>query len=188
MAYNTILGVNSLGERLNFDNASTKANAGSQYHFDSKVGERLASFTLTIFSSSSQSVHTVCSSAEAGSYCEEVEAVSVGANSKHARSSRPERDLSPSSIYSLNEPRSSLIPAAAAVIGAPSQPSIATASSATSESAEHRPAAGTSTAAGERFHLFMDNLRQILSDDVPTSNEEASKSTRSHVASRQRKT
>lgn len=32
-----VAGVNSLGERLNYDNASTKANAGSQYHFDSKV-------------------------------------------------------------------------------------------------------------------------------------------------------
>jgi len=47
-------GIASIGDRCNYEEASTKAMSGSQYCYDDK------------------SVHTVCSAAEAASYCEEV--------------------------------------------------------------------------------------------------------------------
>ncbi|KAI6230354.1 RBR-type E3 ubiquitin transferase [Aphelenchoides fujianensis] len=135
---------NSLGERLNYDNASTKANAGSHYQFDSK------------------SVHTVGSGAEAQSYCEEVASVQAACGSiadsasvrmprQQRTNSRPERDLSPSSINSLGDSRS-------LIINKSPQPAVDFASLPN----EQQPAGGELF----RFRTFMDNLRQILNDDV----------------------
>ncbi|KAI6209928.1 RBR-type E3 ubiquitin transferase [Aphelenchoides besseyi] len=150
---------NSLGERLNYDNASTKANAGSHYQFDSK------------------SVHTVCSGAEAQSYCEDIASVqaacgsitdsaSVRMNRQYRTNSRPERDLSPSSINSLGDSRSLIMGIQKPLAVSPQLSTVAVdfAPLPTESNAER----SNQTTGGEffRFRTFMDNLRQILNDEV----------------------
>ncbi|VDK89197.1 unnamed protein product [Litomosoides sigmodontis] len=90
-------GINSLGEKCNYEEASTKAMAGSQYNDD-------------------KSLQTICSAQEAGSYCEEVASIvalsgsvvdaksltdsasgRVFVTQMHCR----ERDISPSSQHAI---------------------------------------------------------------------------------------
>uniref|UniRef100_A0A915PI64 Eukaryotic translation initiation factor 2 subunit 2 n=1 Tax=Setaria digitata TaxID=48799 RepID=A0A915PI64_9BILA len=90
-------GINSLGEKFNYEEASTKAMAGSQYNDD-------------------KSVQTVCSGQEAVSYCEEVASIVALAGSvvdakslTDSASGRVfltqmycrDRDLSPSSQHAI---------------------------------------------------------------------------------------
>lgn len=168
-----------LGDKINFESASTKAQAGSHYHFDNK------------------SVHTVCSgNSEAQSYCCEneesssikpmsgsIDGKSLGDSSslrfvrQHRANSRPERDLSPSSVYSLNDQQ---------VVRLPTQRLNTTTSSNLPSNGQTELSEVTNDNVGStdnrdpfRVQSLLDNLRQILNDD-DDNNEQAAVPLKTH--------
>ncbi|KAI6192160.1 RBR-type E3 ubiquitin transferase [Aphelenchoides bicaudatus] len=173
-----------LGEKSNFESASTKAQAGSHYHFDNK------------------SVHTVCSgNSEAPSYCcgENEESSSIkpmsgsidgksmgdSASLRFARqcraNSRPERDLSPSSIYSLNDQTTRLPQRSNGQCPNPSLSNsgniLATAMAQVEAEAVEvgENVGGVDNRDPFRVRTLMDNLRQILNDDDDEQTPNASR-------------
>lgn len=160
-----------LGDKINFESASTKAQAGSHYHFDNK------------------SVHTVCSgNSEVQSYCCEneesssikpmsgsIDGKSLGDSSslrfvrQHRANSRPERDLSPSSVYSLNEQQTRLSTQRLATnqCVATSSNLLPNSSNGQADLTEvtNENVGSTDNRDPFRVQSLLDNLRQILNDD-----------------------